>query len=262
MKPLPIQPEAPRSRSAAKTSRIQSDPLGFKGQRLHPSPNTRNNSEITTTYRVLLVLSILLAGVFCWLYLTKPVVRIVSAKPSGQSEDSRAHKGSENEPALLPGSDSLPGDTPGTNAPPPTHPDSLATAEAPSGPVNRDEETNLKIQHVLSATSPDGEIGRVVTEVPVLYQSRTLRWKPSQVAQARALLGQMRAHREKVRSLRAEGMMLANQWQNLLARSIPSAALRADSPTLPINQSTESGRHGPAGLETSESIEVKTADNQ
>ncbi len=238
MKPLPIQPEVPRPR---------------------PANTVRDVSKATTAYQVLLILSTLLAGVFCALYLTKPVVQIAStdAPPASENDSARQESDSGPAPALLPGSDNLPGDDPDSN-----DPATLATAAEPSGPVNTWEETNLKIQHVLSATSPDGEIGRIVTDVPVLYESRTLRWKPVQVAEARALLGQLQAHRQKTTSLRAEGMMLLSQWQNLLARSIPATILRADSPTLPINQSSESGRHGPAGLETSESIEVKTADNR
>lgn len=242
MKPLPIQPEIPRPR---------------------PTNTPRTPANTTRTYQVLLVLSTLLAGVFCVLYLTKPIVQIVSAEtPASESGDAGAskHPNSGPEPSLLPKSNNLPGDKPGT--PQPTDPGALAAAAEPAGPVKPFEETNLKIQHVLSATSPDGEIGRIVTDVPVLYQSRTLRWKPGQVAEARSLLEQMRAHREKTRSLRAEGMMLLNQWQNLLARSIPAAVLRADSPTLPVNQTSESERQGPAGIETSESIEVNTAATQ
>jgi hypothetical protein len=57
-------------------------------------------------------------------------------------------------------------------------------------------------------------------------------------------------------------MLLLDAWKSLVARSIPAPALRADSPTLPVNQPAERIIPAPADRETAESIEVQTADNR
>lgn len=236
MKPLPIQPDVLRSR---------------------PANAVRSSRRRLSPYPVLLILSTLLAGVFCVLYLTKPVLR-VGAEGTPLESSSGQTPAVHSLPALP---QTLPGDTPESNGPQPTSPADLAVSGSPDT-ANPYEETNLKIQHVLSVTSADGELGRIVTDVPVLYQSRNLRWNAVQVIEARRLLDQLRAHQQQSRALRAEGMMLLDSWHQLLARSIPATVLRADSPTLPTNQAGESGGSAPAGLETSESIQVRTADNR
>jgi len=216
----------------------------------------------------MLITSTLLSAVFCLLYITKPVVNITSAggNPADQAPvATEPHQGPApalpaGESGLMPNPSRLPGD-PGTRVAASESPD--RRSELPSGSASSAlEETNLKIQHVLSAESPDGELARIVVDVPVLYQSRQLRWSASQVAEAEALLAQLRAHQQQTRALRADGMLLLDAWKSLVARSIPAPALRADSPTLPVNQPAEHADPPPAGRETSESIEIQTADNQ
>lgn len=250
MKPLPIQSEVQRQR---------------------PSNAVRVARNPFPVYPVMLVASTLLAAVFCVLYLTKPVVNLTAAGPAtDQTAPARVDDeapaapaqlaGKPADPEILPSTASLPGD-PGTRVPGP-QPAELA-AELPQGNSATElEETNLKIQHVLSAEGPDGELARIVVDVPVLYQSRSLRWSANQVAEARALLDQLRTHQQQSRTLRAEGMLLLDAWQSLVARSIPSPALRADSPTLPANQPSEHAVPAPSGRDTAESIEVQTADSQ
>ncbi len=266
MKPLPIQPHnlpAPPITSGTWTATATC-------RAARPTVRRRSVAQ-----PVLLVLSTLLAATFCILYLTKPVVRIVAADPTrpapanpiptatpaAPTAPDRVARSSPTAKPAKPAAPSTPAaDAPASGAPLPADPADLAGAGAPkSSPDAEFEETNLKVQHVLSVVAPDGEIGRVVTEVPVLYQTRTLRWDQAQVAAARNLLAALQAHQQKARALRAEGIALLDAWQALVAGSIPTPALRADSPTLPANQAGESARRGPAGLETSKSIEVKTA---
>jgi hypothetical protein len=215
----------------------------------------------------MLVLSTLLAAIFCTLYLTKPVVTIAGGAPaeSGHSGASVAAGSSQVRPtatesAPMPNPSRLPGD-PGARIAAARAPD--AAHALPSGTkASALEETNLKIQHVLSAEGPEGELARVVVDVPVLYESRKLRWSAGQVAEARDLLEQLRTHQQQTRALRAEGMILLDSWKSLVARSIPAPALRADSPTLPVNQPLEHSTPAPAGRDTADSIEVQTAANE
>ncbi len=264
MKPLPIQPHnlpAPPITSGTWTATATC-------RAARPTVRRRSVAQ-----PVLLVLSTLLAATFCILYLTKPVVRIVAAEPTRPAPANpatatapatpaapdRADRSSPTAEPAAPDAPSAPA-APASGAPLPADPADLAAAGASKpSPDAEFEETNLKVQHVLSVVAPEGELGRVVAEVPVLYQTRTLRWDQAQVAAARNLLAALQAHQQKARALRAEGIALLDAWQTLVGSSIPAPALRADSPTLPANQAGESGRRGPAGLETSKSIEVKTA---
>ena len=121
------------------------------------------------------------------------------------------------------------------------------------------EQTNLRIQHILTAEAPGGLLAKIDLDVPVLYQSRNLRWTPSEVAEARELLARLEDYQEKSRSLRTEGIELLESWNQLVERSIPSADLRADSPTLPTNQQDAADSPRPVGLDTTESIQIKAA---
>ena len=90
-------------------------------------------------------------------------------------------------------------------------------------------------------------------EVPVLYGSRSLRWTPSEIARARELLVRIGDYQEKSRALQAEGGALLSEWNALVGDSVPSAVLRADSPTL-----TRDALLNPAeGLDSTEAIEIQ-----
>jgi hypothetical protein len=99
-----------------------------------------------------------------------------------------------------------------------------------------------------------------VLDVPVLYQSRNLRWTEEEVATARNLLDRLADHQEKTKNLRAEGIALLDSWNPLIEKSIPSGDLRADSPSLPANQGDASQSPRPAMLNSTESIEIRTAE--
>jgi hypothetical protein len=196
------------------------------------------------------------------MYITKPVIL---AAPSPTSVPVYAEKpmvttaANTPKPApvgLLPNGESLPGEKSDLQGirPLPANP---AKATSLSTSSNAFEETNLRIQHILTAEAPGGNVARLDIEVPVLYQSRNLRWTAAEVAEARALLIRLADYQEKSRALRAEGTELIDAWNHLVERSIPAGELRADSPTLPINQQDSADAPRPAGLSTTESIQIQ-----
>jgi hypothetical protein len=151
-------------------------------------------------------------------------------------------------PEIMPDKDRLPGEKPTGSTPRATSP-----SETPF------ENTNLRIQHILTAEAPGGHTSRIDLDVPVLYQSRNLRWTPAEVAKARELLIRLADYQEKSRNLRLEGVELLDSWNQLIENSVPAAALRADSPTLPTNQQDAADSPRPAGLDTTELIQIQPA---
>jgi hypothetical protein len=216
------------------------------------SASNRRASPVCGTQRAypwLLFFSTAVAALFCMLYITKPVIipspaMIAPATPlrTPAAEKAQPPPASSATPSasLLPARDSLPGE--GDSQPP---------------AVSHFEETNLRIQHVLTAEAPGGQLDRIILDVPVLYQSRNLRWTPDEVAAARELLIRLMDYQDKCRSLRVEGIGLLDAWNSLIERSIPATQVRADSPTLPANQQDAMEAPRPAGLMSTDSIQIQ-----
>jgi hypothetical protein len=205
------------------------------------------DTPVTILYPLLLLFSTALAAAFCYLYLTKPVIIAAPAVPampalaSGSAlepaiPDQPDAAGTPADPlALLPDADSLPGDQPGTpGTATPLDPRGLPATGSGIGMAY--EETNLKVQHVLTAQGDGVDLGKIILDVPVMYETRRLRWTPADVQEARAVLIRLSSYQEKLRNLKAEGTFLLESWNQLMARSIPSQVVRADSPSLPENQ--------------------------
>jgi hypothetical protein len=255
MKPLPAQSSIATRPSGSAAPKIPAmiPPLGEYSQsnrRATPGAGQR-------AYPALLLASTALAAVFCFLYITKPVIMTTPGTEGGQTESPVAEMpaqvaGSPAAPAeleLMPSRSLLPGEkdnTPGMSKPP-------TTADT------QFEQTNLRIQHILTAEAPNGHRAKINIDVPVLYQSRHLRWTPAEVADARELLARLADYQEKSRVLRAEGSGLLEAWNQLVARSIPSSHLRADSPSLPENQQGSLPAPRPPGLDTTELIQIQPA---
>ena len=160
---------------------------------------------------------------------------------------------------MLPGNDRLPGEK---AAPLPTSTPSQEMDVHTRPPMTADspfEQTNLRIQHILTAEAPGGHLAKIDLDVPVLYQSRNIRWTAAEVEEARLLLSRLSDYQEKSRALREEGTGLLESWNRLMDRSIPAGALRADSPSLPSNQQNAADAPHPAGLNTTESIKIQPA---
>ena len=199
-----------------------------------------NSSPVQRAYPWLLMASTLMAGTFCLLYITKPVIVAAGNKETTASKPDTLSAPAGN-PAntksvgLLPDKERLPGDS-NTKAAANASPANPRRSILPPSHATNFEETNLRIQHILTAEAPGGHVDRIDLEVPVLYQSRSLRWTPAQVAEARGLLTRLMDYQEKSQSLRAEGMQLLDSWNRLIGESLPAHDLRADSPSLPANQ--------------------------
>lgn len=248
MRPLPTSPESPeepRKPAAAEARTLDLKPT---------AANQRRGTPVQRAYPWLLAASTLLAAVFCALYISKPVIQTGPAAAEESTAETPA-EGSAETPAspaetdtssASPTDDRLPGDK---------RPEAVEPRQLAAGDADRFEETNLRIQHVLGATGPAGEdLGRISLDVPVLYESGRVRWTREDVAKARSLLVRIDNYQQKSRALRDEAVQLISEWDELTLRSIPDAALRADSPTLPENQGIGSAGTGP--LKSTEAIEI------
>ena len=226
----------------------------------YSTANRRTGScTVQRAYPWLLSASTLVAAAFCLLYITKPIIAPASIPSTAPASHSTASTGSlapaGGQISLLPGTDRLPGESGTPLKPTPADP----RRDLPGRPSpTAFEETNLRIQHILTAEAPGGHVDRIDIEVPVLYQSRNLRWSTEDVATARELLTRLMDHQEKSRQLRTEGMELLDAWNALVSKSLPADDLRADSPSLPDNQEDAADAPRPAGWTTTESIQIQT----
>lgn len=208
---------------------------------------------VQRAYPCLLLASTAVAALFCFLYITKPVINGPQAGVATENplatEPAPAAVPAPVEAGLMPSQKLLPGEKPrgvGESVP-----------QAPA--LAQFEQTNLRIQHILTADAPNGHRAKINIDVPVLYQSRNLRWTAAEVADARVLLARLADYQENSRALRAEGSELLDSWNQLVGRSIPASELRADSPSLPENQQGSVPAPRPAGLDTTELIQIQPA---
>jgi len=233
MKPLPAEGSLirkPIGTTVLPTALPQTGGPRSNSNRKIPAPASQR------AYPLLLLASTAVAGVFCYLYLTKPVIVAapVSA-PAAMAANSLAIRDNGGGPESSIPTMMVP-DRSGANPTPRSpavDPRSAALAKPGDAPY---EETNFQVQNVIMATTPDGIVNRLSVKVPVIYRSRNLRWTTQEVATARDLLTRMTAYQEKTRALHDEGTALSNAWNQLISRSIPPVGLQADSPTLPVNQ--------------------------
>ena len=274
MNPLPAKnPKIPSASDPAISSLPVSilNPLSVSPNTTHTTGNRRSaTSHLHRSYPWMLAASTVVSGVFCLMYITKPVVQasqsqIASAPnrpippptktiPTTQidrsAEPSVALPITEN---LMPNQDRLPGEKSVSR---PLNPEIPASQSLPS-PVF--ELTNLRIQHILNADTPNGHLAKIDLEVPVLYQSRNLRWTSKEVNEAREILAGLATYQEKTQSLRAEGTLLLESWNRLIDHSIPASELRADSPTIPTNQQDAASTPLKPGLNSTDLIQIKPA---
>ncbi len=111
-----------------------------------------------------------------------------------------------------------------------------ATLQEPKFGSDGFEPTNLKVQQAVVVELSDGQLQKILLEIPVLYQSRELKMNPQRVSELRQLRDQVVNHHTKLRDLRSEGAMLLSAWNQFLKKTTPIPALRVDSVTLPSNQ--------------------------
>ncbi|MCP5538324.1 MAG: hypothetical protein H7A51_19085 [Akkermansiaceae bacterium] len=235
----------------------------------------RPTSQLDKAYPWLLGISTCLSALLCWMYVTKPVitqshgagvdqqppqtgvtasaaasVNDPTVKPDGHTDN----RTESPQASLVPSDSSLPGEQPLSTKAEPTsaaspvavNPGILAKSDAGKSASDVGlgwESTNLKVQHILSADSGDGELEKIVLNVPVLYETRTMRWTPQDIAQARNVMGRLMVYERNLNNLRKEGQAILKDWNRLLENTVPAPALRADSPSLPYNhgQGSQSG---------------------
>jgi hypothetical protein len=252
MKPLPAQT----------THVIKANEVGMPslpvvlnpGSTSYSTANRRASTCSTQrAYPVLLFISTAAAAVFCLMYITKPFIQASATHPehSFQLDTTRDKPTTSAVPEP-----SKTEEKEGTVVESPR--DAGVSARSTSPPATY-EQTNLRIQHILTAEAPGGLLSKIDIDVPVLYQSRNLRWTPDEVAEARELLIRLANYQEKCRLLRSEGADLLGSWNRLIEQSIPSPALRADSPSLTSNQVDAADAPRPAGLDTNELIQIQPA---
>ena len=258
MKPLPAQRTASGKPTGEAIPSLPAALAPSSGPYSTANRRATNGATASNVYPLLLLMSTAVAGLFCLLYITKPVIvrEPAMAAPATPAKPAPPSPATAQPADLMPRRDALPGENQATVKPVPSDPRG-ALADAPVSSFF--EETNLRIQHVLTAEAPGGHRDRIVLDVPVLYQSRQLRWTPDEVARARDLLVRLMDYQEKSRTLRAEGIGLLDAWNSLIEKSIPAAELRADSPTLPANQQDAADAPRPAGLITTDSIQLQPA---
>lgn len=253
MKPIPSEESAKENPRQIPGIPLSTTPASFS------TANRRSASlSVQRVYPWLLFASTAIAATFCLAYITKPVILTGPSLESESGTKQVASSGKTTQEILpkeiLPDPDRLPGD-PGR-----------ATAEAAGGKLptasqqSDFEETNIRVQHVLDAESANGEVDRIIVDVPVLYRSRSLRWTQGEAAEARELLQSLTSHQEKIRALRDEGAVLLDSWNRLMGSSIPSDALRADSPSLPSNQFDPLTPEGAGGQDTIDTIKLSNPD--
>jgi hypothetical protein len=265
MTPLP-PPYTAESKTANETSPALPSALTSSAGPYSTANRRAPTNPVPRAYPWLLFTSTAIAALFCLLYITKPVIVSSAAPttPAAPAAPAKLTPAIPNNPApqtaLMPSNERLPGEL----SPAPAS--GMPTATTPRRPLpgppssSTFEETNLRIQHVLTAEAPGNHLDRIDLEVPVLYQSRNLRWTPADITEARKLLIQLADYQEKSQRLRAEGSELLDLWNRLIGRSIPVTDLRADSPSLPANQEDGADAPRPAGLITTESIQIKPAE--
>lgn len=212
---------------------------------------TAEASGLTKAYPWLLATSVCLSGVLCWMYVTKPV--IAPAAPVAAIQPSVSHNGPSGEPngpldgaSLIPSDSALPGaspvvanraaapDTGQPGSPVNIDPRKLAAMSGDSSEAGW-ESTNLKVQHILSADSGNGQLEKIILDVPVRYETRTMRWTVHDIEKARDVLGRLMIYERDLNNLRKQGVTILQDWNTLLEHTVPAPALRADSPSIPYN---------------------------
>ena len=195
-----------------------------------PANRRASSQKVQALYPWLLLASTAIAAVFCYAYITKPVLVTYSSSPGNAKTSNPITVPIENSATKAKTtSNNLPGLSPKKQTP-------TTKKELPPAPVTTGyENTNIRMQHILDAQSASGDVHRIVIDIPALYKSRNLRWSQDDAAQARILLKRLEDYQEKSRTLRDEGSIILTDWNKLMDGSVPNQVLRADSPSLSPN---------------------------
>lgn len=182
--------------------------------------------------------SLVLSAILCWMYVNKPVVIREGGESAGQTSPHNESDAAGDKVSLVPSSKDLPGNAGKKSVSSPalakTRAGAALSTYAPGW-----ESTNLKVQHILSVDTGSTELEKIVLNVPVLYETRTMRWDQDDIAKAREIMKRLMLYERNLNKLRNEGRGILKDWNLLLGETAPTMALRADSPTLPYNHSQD-----------------------
>lgn len=252
MKSIPTQSNQDENAAPSASDLIKSTSTAY------PPANQRSvQGKLNRIYPLLLLASTAVAVFFAFMYINKPVfvaVNDFSNTENEQSAQSAVTRGKN--PGLLPPADNLPGEGLPTDST--ENPLNLTTAPLHS----HYEETNMRVQHILSAKSENGHVSRIDLEVPVLYESRKMRWTPAEVDEANRLMMRLMDYQEKSHKLRAQGEQLLIDWNALIGKSIPASKLRADSPSIPENQQAVAILKGAPAESSAGVVEIDTEEDK
>ncbi|MGJ8671644.1 hypothetical protein [Rubritalea sp.] len=202
-----------------------------------------NQSEITLTYKFLLILSTLSAVFFCYLYVTKPCETVILTEQPKSEQIEPSPEEITTSPvnsfeALS--SNSLPCEL-SSNSTEDTSDNTLDGIPLPQTPSTADnigwEETNDRVQHVVTAEY-GAQSQRVLIEIPVIYKTRGLRLGPDQANEAQRVLRALKIYQQQIKKLHQDGENIQMAWNSLLLSAQPIEALRADSPSIPQTSSS------------------------
>lgn len=245
MKPLPAQTTRSIIESDGKLPSLPHSLERFSSS--SSSVNRRvSTPSVLRIYPFLLFISTAVAAIFCFMYITKPFIQASQANGNPSFLKSLG----------LPNLTITKTNSPGASTASPSPHDAGVSSHSAPAPLAF-EKTNLRIQHILTAEAPGGYQSKIDIDVPVLYQSRNLRWTSEEITKARILLVQLANYQEKCQNLRTEGSEILKSWNQLIEQSTPIASLRADSPSLPSNQQDAVDAPRPVGLDTSDLIRIQ-----
>lgn len=252
LEPIPTEQMATASVPPPSRARVsERKPPAVSAQSAHQP------GQLHKAYPWLLGTSLCMSALLCWLYVSKPVIAPAAVAPSVQT--SPAEEAETSNPvvvkpaaadgkikSLAPSETRLPGEQAEPTAAPPEAPVAAAPLKVAPGKLaalrgNGSaeglgwESTNLKVQHILSADSGGGELEKIILNVPVRYQTRTMRWTTADIEKARNVLARLMIYERDLNALRQQGEGILNDWNSLLENTVPSSVLRADSPSLPYN---------------------------
>ena len=233
-----------------------SEGMGDGGEEflITPPLGNRANSRVDrpdAAYHWLLITSLILTSIMCWLYVTKPVIVQNGAFNDVQHDGTLPGSMGNSQPGrvstLVPSDDVLPGSKLPSSVDRKissgSHLQQTSSGMlAESGHVADNplfslgwESTNLKIQHIFSADTGGDELEKIVLDVPVLYETRSMRWSVADVAQARELMQRLIVYEGNLKNLRSDGQEILQEWNELIENTTPIDVLRGDSPSLPKN---------------------------
>lgn len=196
---------------------VEGRPVTATGEQ---KPETKS---LTRFYPPLLFFSTTLTAVFLYLYLTKPVIIT-----EGAAVTTGVKEGVVPAPVEVVS-------TPVVNEELSPWPEAsaLSANELPGlEPLHSEVShspqmisTTLGVEQIIEVESLNGELEKFTVSLPVLYPENVLSWNEQSIAEAHLLAGDIEEHLKKVREVQANGVVLLENWNLLVSKSVPKSVL-------------------------------------